>query len=69
MNPVAARAAVKFSACLLLALFGGVVVYMAWGQYFKIAIYTASIGLCIKLIWPTQDEGDALRDDVNNGRR
>ncbi|APD19391.1 hypothetical protein Utah_070 [Escherichia phage Utah] len=62
----AARAAIKFTACGAIVVFIGAAVIFGdnVGPY-KVFLYTVAGGVCVRLIWPTQDEGDALikRDD------
>lgn len=59
----AKRAAVKFGGCVLVAAVIGACVVLGGdvGPY-KAFLYTFSGGVCIKLLWPTQDEGQALMD-------
>ncbi|EFR0583326.1 hypothetical protein H0963_004325 [Salmonella enterica] len=62
----AARAAIKFTACGAIVVFIGAAVIFGdnVGPY-KVFLYTVAGGVCVRLIWPTQEEGDALikRDD------
>lgn len=61
MSAAAARAAVKFGAIAAIAVF---ILLALWATYpsglFKTALYVCAGGVCIHLLWPTQDEGDAL---------
>lgn len=61
MNADAKRAAVKFTACALIALFIVIAIVAVWpAGFIKPMLYVAAGGTCIALIWPSQDEGDAI---------
>lgn len=61
MNPLAAKAAIKFLLCAVIAVFVLVALMHSWPSgFFKTALYVCAGGVCITLLWPSQDEGDAL---------
>lgn len=61
MTGPAKRAAVKFLLCFVIALFIGVALIATWpAGFFKPLLYVAAGGTCIALLWPSQEEGDAL---------
>lgn len=61
MNALAKRGAVKFTLCAIIAGFTAVAILHIWpAGFFRPMLYTVAGVVCIKLIWPTQDEGDAL---------
>lgn len=61
MSAAAARAAVKFGLIFLILVFIILVLMVAYpAGFFKTALYVCAAGVCIRLLWPTQDEGDAL---------
>lgn len=68
MTGPAKRAAVKFTVCAAIAVFGGVAIPFA-GSLYKVFLYVLAVGLCIKLAWPTQDEGEALIKAVDDEKR
>lgn len=67
MKGAAKRAAVKFTLCAALVVFGGVAIPFA-GSPYKVFLYVLAIGVCVKLAWPSQEEGDALIAEVENDR-
>lgn len=57
----ACRAAAKFTGCLGVAVVIGVCVVVGGDVTpYKAFLYTVAGGVCVRLLWPTQDEGDAL---------
>lgn len=57
----AKRAAAKFAGCAAVAgIIGACVVFGGDVGPYRAFLYTVSGGVCIRLIWPTQAEGDAL---------
>lgn len=68
MNGAAKRGAVKFTACAAIIIFG-IVASAHSGSPVKIFLYVVALGVCVKLIWPSQDEGDALIKAVEDDRR
>lgn len=64
MSAQAQRGAVKFLIVAGSAVFYGVVLLFSHDlSLYRAALYTAAVGVCIKLAWPTQEEGDALIND------
>ena len=63
----ATRGAVKFSLIAGITVFYLVCLAVAYPGPLKIFSWTVATGVCIRLLWPTQDEGDAMinksRDD------
>lgn len=54
-------AAVKFGLCALIALFVVLAIMHIWpGGFIRPMLYVAGGGVCIGLLWPTQEQGDAL---------
>lgn len=61
MNALAKRGAVKFLACAVIAVFTVIAIFHIWpAGFFRPMLYTVGGIVCCKLVWPTQDEGDAL---------
>lgn len=61
----AATGAAKFLACG--AVIGLIAVCVACGDGmtpYKAFLYTVAGGVCVRLLWPTQDQGDALIEYV-----
>ena len=58
-----ARAALKFALCIIIALIAGAAILITGFQPFRVFLYTVAAGVCMRLVWPTQDEGDALLND------
>lgn len=57
----AATGAAKFLACGV--VIGVIAVCIACGDDltpYKAFLYTVAGGVCVRLLWPTQDQGDAL---------
>ena len=70
MNNDAKKAVVKFSACGLIAGFTVTAIIAGYGDgLFRPVLYTVAGGVCCGLIWPTQDQGDALMEWIKEGRR
>lgn len=66
----AKKAVVKFSACGLIAGFTVIAIIACdGGGLFRPILYTVAGGVCCGLIWPTQDQGDALLDWIKEGRQ
>lgn len=67
MNRNAARAAIKFLSVGVIAI--GWMVAVAFGDgnpFWRVFMYTVAAGVIIKMIWPSQDEGEALLKEVRN---
>ena len=70
MNSDAKKAVVKFSACGLIAGFTVIAIVAGdGGGLFRPVLYTVAVGVCCGLVWPTQDQGDALMEWIKGGRR
>lgn len=70
MNDDAKAAALKLAACGAITLFMAVAIIAGSpGSVWKTILYTVGGGVCCGLIWPTQDQGDALLDWIKEGRR
>ena len=70
MNSDAKKAVVKFSACGRIAGFTVLaIIARDGGGLFRQILYTVAGGVCCGLIWPTQDQGDALMEWIKDGRR
>lgn len=60
MTGNAKRGAVKFIAILATGTFYGVCFAVAHPDPWRAFLWTVAAGVCIRLLWPSQDEGDAL---------
>jgi hypothetical protein len=60
MTGNAKRGAAKFTGIAAIAIFYGVCVAVGSHTPFKLFLWTVAAGVCIALLWPTQDEGDAF---------
>lgn len=60
MAGAAKRGAVKFCAVGAVGVFYLVCVLAGDHTPYKLFLWTVAAGVCIKLLWPTQDEGEAL---------
>lgn len=70
MNADAKTAVVKFAACGAIVVFTAVsLVAGDHGGVWRTILYTTGGGVCCGLIWPNQDQGDALIDWMKEGRR
>jgi hypothetical protein len=66
MKRSAVRTAIKFVLCGVIAVFGASAVILGDNSgTIKPFLWTVACGVCIALLWPSQDEGDELlkRDD------
>lgn len=70
MNNDAKKAVVKFSTCGLIAGFTVIAIIAGdGGGIVRPILYTVAGGVCCGLVWPTQDQGDALLEWIKEGRR
>lgn len=74
MTGSAARAAVKFTGCAVIAAAYGVALFMGDGALpWRLFMYTVAAGVCIRILWPNQEDGDALiasaQPDKTDGRQ
>lgn len=60
MTGAGKRGAAKFCAVGAVVLFYGVCVIAGHHTPYKLFLWTVAAGVCVRLLWPTQDEGDAL---------
>jgi hypothetical protein len=60
MTGNAKRGAVKFAMIALIGIFYGVCVMAGSHTPYKLFLWTVAAGVCVKLLWPSQDEGDAV---------
>ena len=56
----AKRGAVKFTAIAAVGVFFGACFILGSPSPFKLFLLTVAGGVCVSLLWPTQDEGDAF---------
>lgn len=56
----AKRGAVKFTAIAAVGVFFGACFILGSPTPFKLFLWTVAGGVCVTLLWPTQDEGDAF---------
>lgn len=60
MSGNAKRGAVKFIAIAATGIFYGACFMLGEPTPYKCFLWTVSAGVCVALLWPSQDEGDAL---------
>lgn len=61
MKAAGKRAAVKLGGCVLLAFTGLLAITLGDDMTpWRAMLYAAAVAVCIRILWPTQEEGDDL---------
>lgn len=60
MSGDAQRGAAKFLGCAVTVIVYATIILIAHPGPWKIFLYTLAAGVTVSLLWPTQEEGDAL---------
>lgn len=60
MSGAAKRGAAKFCAVAALVVLYVVCVSLGNATPYRLFLWTVATGVCVRLLWPTQEEGEAL---------